>query len=49
MKDRVTTNEDPSLTAYERVTKSSLVEIMGGGVAGEVLSAWVALAGIVPF
>lgn len=49
MEDGVITNEDRSLTAYARVAKSLLVEITGGGVAGEVLLAWDALLGMAPF
>jgi len=39
MEDGVTTNVDPSLTAYERVAKGLLVEITGERVIGEALLA----------
>lgn len=45
----MTTSEDPSLTACESAAKGSLVEIIGGGVAGEVLSTWDAPAGVASF
>ena len=49
IEDRLTTSEDPSFTACERAIKGSLAEIIGGGVAGEVLSVWDASMGMTPF
>ena len=36
--DGVRTSKDPSFKTYKRATKGLLVDITGGGVAGELFS-----------